>query len=215
MKNTLFIVALLCLNFTAYSQFNLGVKATTSTVFTPADTQGFVSLSPNQISRISVGETEKRHAYGLFGIAENEKLFFMLEGLYTSSSQRFQMVATGLERNRPDPATELYDNSSSIRLIATGGVKYKNFRLGAGPEISMVLSREETLSQLRNFEKQDAANLGGFDFLLGYTFLNHIQLDIKYVKYFANIGSNYHFDGIPVSFKGNPSMIELSLGFHL
>jgi len=215
MKNSIFILALLCLHLTASAQVSLGVKATTSSVFTPSATKDFVSLYPTELNRISVGESERRHSFGLFGMAENDKLFVMLDGLYTSTNQRFQLVANGLGRNVPDPAMDLYYNSTNLRLIATGGVKYKNFRLGAGPEISMVLSQQETLSELRGFEDQEVTHFGGFDFLLGYTFLDHIQLDLKYVQYFANIGGNYEHGGIPVNFKGNPSMIELSLGFHL
>lgn len=215
MKNSLFVLALLCLNFTAFSQLSIGIKGTTSTIFTPADTKDFVSFSPLELNRVSVGQQEKRTSFGLFGMAENDKLFVMVDGLYTNTNQKFQLVANGLGRNNPDPAMEFYYNTSNIRLIATGGVKYKNFRLGAGPEISFVLSQEETLSELRDFEDQKASHFGGFDFLLGYTFLDHIQLDIKYVQYFNNIGGSYQHGGIPVNFEGNPKMIELSLGVHL
>lgn len=208
-------MALLCLNLTAFSQLSIGVKGTTSTTFTPADTRDFVSMYPTELSRISVGDTERRHSFGLFGMAQNDKLFVMLDGMYTSTSQRFQLVANGLGRTAPDPAMEFYYNTSNVRLIATGGVKYKNFRLGAGPEINLVVSQEETLSELRDFEDQKVSHYGGFDFLLGYTLFDHIQVDVKYVQYFANIGGNYEFGGIPVNFKGNPKMIELSLGFHL
>lgn len=215
MKNTLLLMGMLCLQLTAFSQITFGIKGTTSTVITPTDTEDFVSLAPLEISRIAVGGTERRNSIGLFAMSQNDKLFVMADGLFTSTEQKFQLVSNGNGRTAPDPAKEFEYSTKRIRLIATGGVKYKDFRIGAGPEISFVVDEKENLSQLRSFKNQEFNHFGGFNFLLGYTFLDHIQLDVKYVHYFASIGGNYEFEGIPVSFDGNPGMLELSLGFHL
>ena len=216
MKKSTFILALLCLGLnTSYSQFSLGIKGAISKTYVPATQKDFVNADPISLARISVGEGETRKSFGMSLLGENEKLFFMMDGLYSESSQKFKLVSSGLGRSILDPALNFEYNSSNLRFIVTAGAKYKNFRIGAGPEISFVMNERETLSEVRGFQLIDSKYLGGFNFLLGYTLFDHIQLDVKYVKYFENIGSAYKFEGIPVDLKSSPYMLEFSLGFYL
>ena len=216
MKLPIFVLALLCLSLNAFGQFSLGIKGGVSQVLTPTDTKDFVSLAPTELNRISVGAVSgQRKALGLSLLGQNEKLFFMLDGMYTQTTENFQLIASGLGRTTLDPAVEFEYNTTNLRLIATAGAKYKNFRVGFGPEISFIMNQDENLSQRKGFEFEDSKYVGGFNLLVGYTFLDRFQVDLKYVKYFESIGSSFKFDGIPLDFKSSPSLIELTFGIYL
>ena len=97
MKLPIFVLALLCLSLNAFGQFSLGIKGGVSQVLTPTDTKDFVSLAPTELNRISVGAVSgQRKALGLSLLGQNEKLFFMLDGMYTQTTENFQLIASGL-----------------------------------------------------------------------------------------------------------------------
>ena len=216
MKLPIFVLAMLCLNFSAFSQFSLGVKGGISHVMTSSDTKDFVSLNPTTVNRMSVGAvSSQRTSLGLSLLDQNDIVFFMIDGLYTQTKENFRLVSDGLGRSTLDPANEFEYNTTNLRLIATGGARIKDFRLGFGPELSLILDHSETLSSLEGFEAVDQKLMGGFNFLLGYTFLDRIQVDLKYVKYFSGVGSAFKFEDVPLDFKSSASMIELTLGIYL
>ncbi len=215
MKKSTFILAILCLSFSAYSQFSIGVKGGVGTAFTPSDSKEFVSLSPTNIDLLSVGGTAFRQSIGLSVLNENEKVFLMVDGMFTQTTETFQLISTGLGRSILDPAVEYQNNTNNIRLIATAGAKYKDFRVGFGPEISFIVDQQETLSERANFETDGRSYAGGFNLLLGYKLFDRLQLDLKYVKYFDSVGSSYSFEDIPLDFDSSPSLVELTLGYYL
>jgi hypothetical protein len=214
MKKSTFILAILCLSFSAYSQFSIGIKGGIGAAFTPTDTKEFVSLSPTNIDLVSVGGSALRQSIGLSVLNENEKVFFMVDGVFTQATETFQLISTGLGRSILDPSLEYQNNTSNIRLIATAGAKYKDFRVGFGPEISFVVDQQEDLSERANFEVDERNYLGGFNLLVGYKLLDRLQLDLKYVKYFDSVGAGYSFENIPLDFDSSTSLVELTLGYY-
>ena len=139
----------------------------------------------------------------------------MADGLYSRTNQTFESTTAGQREAVLDPAAVYGYSSSNARLIATAGVKQKGFRFGVGPELSLVLSERETLSELNGFENKTSSLVGGFNFLVGYQIGQHLQLDLKCVKYFESVGSSFEYNGMPLEIKSSPSLFELSLGFYL
>jgi len=211
MKNSLMLLALLCSASTIFGQVQFGVKAAIGTNITKASSKDYTDTYSNRIYEISYEKSEPRKSIGLSLFAQNEKLFFATDALYSTSSRQFALLSTDYNRTSLDPAIEMKASQNDLRLVVNSGVKLGNIKLGVGPELSMVLSSEEDMSAMEGITKSDAKYNTGFNFMVGYMLNKHVHVDLRHTYIFQDVSNEYKFQGIPMDMKKNAKYVELSL----
>ncbi len=217
MRNIKLIFATLIISLVSLSsqaQIQLGVKAIYGTSYTKAVTEEFVNINPLRIHNITAQQSDDRVGIGLSLYAANEKLFFISDVQYVTSGDNYVLNSSGIQRTPLDPATRFESNDSDLRLTVSSGYHYKNFKFGVGPEFSYSLSRTETLSQIDEIQAIDEKFRGGFNFLIGYQFLDNIHLDLKHTYIFDDVSSEFTYLGVPLAFESNQRFLELNLSYY-
>jgi len=187
MNSRFLIIALITLATNLTAQVDFGVKAVYSTDLTSSVTEEFVNVSPLEIAQIAYKGSAPTRGLGMSLYTENEKLFLMGDVLYTKTGRNFE-------------------------LISLDGVK--NFKFGFGPELSVRMEQEEGLSSLTQITSSEQKVQGGFNFLVGYKFFDHIHVDLKHTYSFQDAGHEFRYAGIPMEMKRNPKSLELSVGLY-
>jgi len=216
MKNTLFILAMLCLASIATAQTTFGIKTFYGMSYTDEISEEFVESSLTKVLQLSYVSSEPRKGIGVTMLNQNEKVFVMSEVAYMSSGQTFAVQAYGTSGTLLDPATIYRNTSTSLRGSVMAGVNLKKFKLGVGPEIAYKLSEEEALSTFTNALEYTSRKYNtGFNFLLGYKLNKHIHLDLRHTYIFQDVSDGYKFEGVPLVIGRNAKYLELSASFFL
>lgn len=208
------VIFCLCLAGAATGQVQLGVKTFYGVNYGGKTVKEYVSLAPLKISQIAYEGSQSRRGLGISLYSSSDKLFFMADGLYSKSGRKFALQSTNYTRTPLDPALEYETSETNLRVVAMGGVKIKNFKLGAGPEFSKVLDNSEDLSQLNEVTTTDSNFQSGFNFLIGYEFGKHVHLDLRHSYIFQDVTNEFKYEGVPMEMKSNQKYVELSLGLY-
>ena len=216
MKNIkLFLTSIIIgLSLSAHAQIQIGVKAIYGTSYNKEVTEEFVNINPLRVHNITALQSDARVGLGLSLYAANEKLFFISDVQYVISGDNYILNSSGISRTPLDPAERFESNDSDLRLTVSSGYTYKNFKFGVGPEFSYSLSKTETLSQIDEIQAIDEKFRAGFNFLIGYKFLDHIHLDLKHTFMFNDVSSEFTYLGVPLAFESNQKFIELNLAYY-
>lgn len=208
------VIVCLFLAGAASGQVEFGVKTFYGVNYGGETVKEYVSFSPLKISQIAYEGSHSRKGIGLSLYTSNDKLFFMADGLYSKSGRKFALQSTNYKRTPLDPAIRYETSETNVRLVALGGVKYKNLKLGAGPELSKVLTSTEDLSGLGEVSNNGSSYQSGFNFLIGYVFSKHVHVDLRHTYIFQDVTNEFKFDGVPMDMKSNQKYVELSLGLY-
>ncbi len=216
MKNTFFMMALLCLASIATAQTTFGIKTFYGVSYTDQVSEQYVESSLTKVLQLGYIKSEPRKGIGVTMLNQNDKVFVMSEVGYMSSGQTFAVQAYGTSGTLLDPATTYRNTSSSLRGSVMAGVNLKKLKLGVGPEISYNLSEEESLSTFSNtLEYASRKYNTGFNFLIGYKLNKHIHLDLRHTYIFQDVSDGYKFEGVPLDIGRNAKYLELSVSFFL
>lgn len=214
MKNTFMALALLCFAVNLSGQVQIGLKSFYSINYTGEKSKEFVNTAPTQVNTIAYKNASPKKGVGLSLYNENDKLFVMADASYTTSSRTFALQSTSFRRTRLDPEVLYETKETDLRLAVNAGVKYKNFKLGVGPELSLGLNREESLSEMSEVTNTDTNYNTGFNFLLGYVFPGNVHLDLKHTYIFQDVSNEFKYQGVPMDIKTNPKYVELALALY-
>ncbi len=195
-------------------QLHLGVKTSYGVSYTESVAKEFTSVSPVKLSQIAYQGTQSRKGVGMSVYKANQKLFFMADGLYTKSGRTFTLESTNFQRTPLDPAILYNTSETNLRLVVMSGLRYKNLKLGVGPEFSRIITSVEELSELEGVSNSGSNFQSGFNFLVGYVFGKHIHLDLRHTYIFQDAADEFRFDGVPLDFNANQKYVEISLGFY-
>lgn len=204
-----------CLAINLSAQVKFGVKSFYSVSYTAETAQEYVNLEPLRIHNIAFQKAEAKKGIGFSMMADNERLFFMADGMYATSGREFALQSVKPSREPLDPALSYTTNEVDFRLAVNSGFKYKNLKLGVGPELSIAMSRTEDLSNIEEITTKDSKLQGGFNFLIGYEFFDLLHLDLKHTYIFQDVTNEFSYLGMPMNMEANAKYIELTLGFYL
>jgi len=209
------VLALLCLAVSLTGQIKVGVKSFYSVDYTGEKAKEFVNTAPIQVNTIAYKGASPRKGIGLSLYNENEKVFFTADAAYSTSSRTFALQSISFKRTRLDPEVTYETKETDLRLAANAGVKLGNLKIGAGPEILLGVDREETLSELSEISNTGTKYNTGFNFLVGYVFLDKIHIDLKHTYIFQDVSNEFKYQGVPMDLKTNNKYLELALAFYL
>lgn len=213
MRLNLIIALFLCLGTALSAQVQFGVKALYGVSYNKETSREFTNLNPLRVHNIAAMKADSKRGLGLSLFMANDKLFFMTDAQYVTSGENFSLLSTNYKRTPLDPAVLYETNEADLRLAVTSGFKYKNLKFGVGPEFSYSLAKTENLSDLEEIATNDESYKAGFNFLIGYTFADHIHLDLKHTYLFNDVSSEYTYLGSPLELRSNLKFVEFSLGF--
>jgi len=214
MKLNLIIALLISITSVATGQVKLGVKTFYGVSYNAETSKEFVNVSPLRIHNIAAQQSSSRKGLGLSLYADNDKLFFMTDAQYALGGRNFSLLSSNSKRTLLDPAVTYETKETDLRLGVTSGFKYKNFKFGVGPELSRSIAKSENLSDIDEISNNDESIKTGFNFLLGYEFLNQVHLDLKHTYMFNDVTSDFSYLGSPMNMKANQKYLELSLGLY-
>lgn len=211
MKNTIMVLALLCLAVSLSGQIQIGVKTFYSMNYAGEQAKEYVNTAPVQVNTIAFKSASPKSGIGLSIYNENARVFAMADATYSKSSRTFALQSTSFRKTPLDPEVSYETNETDIRLTANAGIKLKNFKLGVGPEVSLGIDRTETLSEMQEVSNTGSKYNTGFNFLIGYEFPGKIHIDIKHTYIFQDVSNEFKYDGVPMDLKTNAKYLELSL----
>jgi len=214
MRLNLIIALLIGLGTALSGQVQLGVKGIYGVNYNNGTSKEFVNISPLRVHNISSLKADSRKGLGLSLYTANDKLFFMTDAQYVTTGRNFELLSNNYSRTPLDPAISYETTETDLRLAVTSGFTFKNFKFGVGPELSYSLSRTENLSNVEEISANDENYKAGFNFLVGYEFLNHLHLDLKHTYMFNDVSSEFSYLGSPMNMKNNQKFVELSLGLY-
>lgn len=214
MRLNLIIGILICIAGSLSAQIQVGVKASYGVSYTESVSKEYVNLDPVQIHTIATKTASPKKGIGLSLYADNDKLFFMTDAQYMTSARNFALQSVGASRTLLDPEVVYEARNTDLRLGVNAGLKYKNFKFGVGPEFLVGLTSQEDLSSISGISTGNDYLNAGFNFLVGYEFMNHVHVDLKHTYMFNDITNEFMYDGTPMDMKSNLKYLELSVGLY-
>ncbi len=204
-----------CLAINLSAQVKFGVKSFYSVSYTGGTAQEYVNLAPLRIHNIAFQKAEAKKGIGFSMLADNDRLFFMADGMYATGGREFALQSVKPTREPLDPALFYTTSEVDFRLAVNSGLKYKNLKVGVGPELSIAISKTEDLTDIEEITTKDSSLKGGFNFLIGYEFFNLLHVDLKHTYIFQDVTNEFSYLGLPMDMKANAKYIELTVGFYL
>lgn len=205
---------MICLAASLTAQVKVGVKASYGVSYTGDVSKEYVNLDPLQIHKITTRTASPKKGIGVSLYADNDKLFFMTDAQYMTSARNFALQSADYGRTPLDPEISYTARATDLRLGVNAGLKYKNFKLGVGPEFLVGLSSQEDLSTINEISIGREYLNAGFNFLVGYEFMNHVHVDLKHTYMFNDVTSEFTYNGSPMDMKSNLKYLELSVGLY-
>lgn len=198
MKQTFFFALFLFFTNSAFSQLELGPRATIGTSFTSAE---------NTSDNISSGNAQYNFGIGLFSRIGSKKVKIMPELLYVSS--RTSIEFKDQKGIKQFTEAELDQVHLPINLIIKPG-KVLSFQGGISGSYNL-----ETKDNL--FAKTNEARRNFKDFTYGYQAglgldISSLRIDLRYDGALSNISKS---DSSKFKFDERQSMIKLLVGFNL
>jgi len=212
MKNSLILMAFLCLIGNLNAQFKLGLRTNFAVSTTQSAETELAQFAPLELINFKASSASNSFSYGLALYNSNERLFFMTEALYRTNTVNFQAENMIGDFTRGQAIKEFEYSTSSIHVPISAGVKIKNFKIGAGPTFNWRLDSNSTLVGIDNISVSETKLTTGFSFLVGYELMDHIHIDLKREINFNRSGENYSYLGDPIKLDSSPSYMSLSLG---
>ena len=215
MKQAIIILSLVFVSAQAIGQLQVGVKGFVATNYGAETTEQFLNPEQLQLHTIAVRSSEIKKGVGLSLYGETGKTFIMADAAYAKGGRNFALQSVNITQTPLDPEVAYTTEEEDIRFSVTAGITHKNFKFGVGPEFSTVIKETENLSEIGPVQYTGQSLRSGFNFLIGYKFMNHIHLDLKHTYMFQNSGQGYDYLGIPFELDTNTKYLELSLGIFL
>jgi len=215
MKNNIIVSALLCLSISLFGQVQIGIKGQFSSSLTSSVSKDFVKVNPIAIYQINFETASNRQAIGLSLYGENKYLFFNSDFLYSTSGRHFSLQSMSSTRTPLDPGIRFDTKESNAKIALNAGLRYKDMKIGLGPEFLYQLTQEENFSTLESITMVDKKLNSGFNFLVGYIINRHLHLDFKFTYMFQDVSNEFEFDGIPLDMRKNPKFVEVGLAYYL
>ena len=214
MRLNLILAILIFMGGQVFGQVQVGVKTFYAANYGAETSKEFVNVSPLQVLNVAATRATAKKGLGVSIYTDNSKLFLMTDAQYATSGRNFALRSVNYTRTPLDPEVKYLTEETDLRLSATAGAKFGNFKIGVGPEISWSLESTETLSEINHIDTMEKNHSSGFNFLIGYTFFDHIHLDLKHTYMFQDVSNEFTYQGVPLDMRSNLKYLEVSLGLY-
>ena len=209
------IGAVLVFSFIAtnsFSQFRIGVKATTQTL--SAKQSSRIYWEPVNNSQYSLDYISTRSSYGigLTFFQEIGSVFIMGDVLYKKSTSEYRLSMTNdikRESNR------VLDRHELVTIPVIAGYRNKNLKIGLGPVFNVKMKSEYGLMDFEGFNMQGRKLNKGVQFLIGIKIKDHLQIDLRHELSFDSVGDDYNIVGNPLKLHSHPQSFSVSVGIYL
>lgn len=99
-----------------------------------------------------------------------------------------------------------------IVIPLTAGLRFENFKFGAGPVISVITSENEVFEGLEYFEERRSSTEYGFSFTVGMA-LYRLHIDLSYEYQFNGVGEYFYFRENNQGFQQQSQFLNIGLGY--
>ena len=204
----LLFVGFMVLGFNSTAQVKLGVNVSYHEALGQAESVTLVDNRGYQVYDFGYLGQESSSSFGVVVYAENDKMFFMPALNYRVSTSNFQFMNYAEVANGNVEASL---KTQSIHMPITAGLKVDKFRIGAGPDFTLILDRTENLSEFEDVEYNERGFNAGFHFNIGYDPIPQIKLNLGYEMSFSGVTTDYRFNGKPLPFNATPKLLNFSI----
>lgn len=134
--------------------------------------------------------------------------FLQVETLGTKYSQQFSVV----DNNSNDAGLNYYnENHYLLEVPVAAGVSIKNFKLGVGPVLEILVKKDSELETIESYENTARTVDGAFQGLLGYQ-KGIFSLDFRYAYKFASVVDGFALGNDVLKFNKSANRATLALG---
>jgi len=214
MKKSLIIIGLVCFYTLLSAQVKVGVKAHFGQTYGNTASKTLLSSEKNDMHTVNFLGNESTKGIGASAYTENKYLFLMLDASFIQYKEEYTIQ--DLNSRRDDGAFTVSENEQSTFVLeANYGFKLRKLKCGVGPYAIFNVDRDNALSSISQISNQNHKFRGGFNFLLGYSIGEFIQIDLKHSYNFSGVGSQFRYDSEPLDIKSNKKQISLTVGIYL
>ena len=212
MKYLLITLALIFCTLTSNAQLRLGIKTNYALTLGKSTTVQYGDENSRLLYELDYVLTKNCSSFGLSTYYETGYLFFQVDMMYRKCEVNFRLR----EYNVTNPENvSFYENYHLMHIPIAGGVQIKNFKIGVGPIINILLQGEMALTNMEKFEASPRDISMGFQFLIGYKLHKLVHLDLKFERSFNNVADHYKYSGTNTSLGVSPNILSVVLGLIL
>ena len=146
-----------------------------------------------------------------FAHYRNDFLYLQTEIGYRRVRSKFSSIDY-LNYEDLTPTLETKETNYII-IPVTAGVRFKNFKFGCGPVVSIIANENKIFKDMLFFEERRKNVEYGFSYTAGLV-LYRLNINITYEYQFEGVGDYFYFRGDnSKSFSNQPQFINLGLGY--
>ena len=160
---------------------------------------------------LSIQDITPVQSIGLYAYKSFGNLFIQPEFLYSSYSVQYAIEDFTDSR----PSTSTASKSERIQqfdIPVFAGLRFNNFRIGAGPVFHIGETIESELEVIDNINIKPTKLSAGLQLGLGFDF-SFFAIDIKYNREFNQLSDHIRFENQPSGLTSNINSLRLGLAF--
>lgn len=209
MRIQLTLLLLLGWCMTALGQWSIGPKVS----------YGFVSQSEQDI-RIIPASNDIPPILRYLGGSSVKSVGIMLYNNIGPGFLQFEALGTRYDQQyssqdflRANETPETLHNESRlvVELPVTAGINAKNFKLGLGPVLEILVDKSTELRNLENYVDTESDFNTGFQGIVGYN-IGKVHIDLRYLHRFSSVVDNFTIGNDILKQNKSANRITLSVG---
>jgi len=192
------------------AQVYFGIKGSYSIPFIRSSELKYDDFQDFILYKIRFIEQDVSPTISLFTYYRNELIYLQAEVAYRRVRSKFSSIDY---LNFNDLTPVIHDKETNYVVIPlTAGIRFKNFKFGAGPVISIVAKENNVFEGLDFFEERRSTAEYGFSFTLGMA-LYRLHIDLSYEYQFNGVGDYLYFRENNQGFQQQTQFLNIGLGF--
>jgi len=191
------------------AQLYYGIKGTYSLPFTRSQEIKYDDAKDFLTYKVRFIEQDVSPMISGFLYYRNDIMYLQGELGYREVKTRFSSIDyVNFDNEIP---IESVKKTRYLHIPLTAGIRFNNFKFGAGPVFSYILQQNEIFKEIPNFEERRRKMESGFAFNFGIV-LYRLHLDLSYEYQFAGVGEYLYYRLDSKGFKNQAQFINLGLG---
>ena len=135
--------------------------------------------------------------------------FLQFEALGTRYDQQYS--SQDFLRANETPETLHNESRLVVELPVTAGINAKNFKLGLGPVLEILVDKSTELRNLENYVDTESDFNTGFQGIVGYN-IGKVHIDLRYLHRFSSVVDNFTIGNDILKQNKSANRITLSVG---
>lgn len=215
MKFPLFLVAMLCLTQTSFSQIRIGATADYVISTSSESTKELSNFDPFELIDMKYVSSESTVSYGLSLYNDLGLVWLRADFNYRKTTHNFITESKLFDFKRDGKTQNFTQSYSTIHIPVSSGVNLMNFIIGGGPILNYRLDNLSTQKDIESIVAKDKKLTSGFQFSIGYMLFDRFQINLKREYHFTDIGEDHSYNGVPVELKRSPHLASINLSVYL